>query len=572
MLSDQSGDMVLVGLQDGGVGVVDMRSNKVEYELVGHSQAVKALLLSKNAGLVVSGSADNTCRVWDVRQRRVQHTMAMHTDSIRCLDSVSDDLRFVYSGGRDGCVYKTDIVDLVSELVVREDVPLTCLKVDAHSPDGTALWIGSEKSTVHCYMDGDTAASATRAAFSVGSVPSLRLRRKFKSTGDTHPASRCTSPIIEIPGAPSVVELRTMTDKRHIIAGDSEGAVTIWDVSQACIVESLGPAKISDIERSTFDPTQSALTWFQPDYSLGVLAGRMDPSSCFSCEEYLKHLGYPEAPPDQKVNMAAEMLKALFHQWKKCHVSSSNMSEQQDMFLIDSDEEPREASAITESVFKFDAEYCPAVMVSGDKNSPPWKKRCSEMDGTENIPRWVYDCIMRNEYPASKQLKMSFVLCPNQGSSLPHIRKKKLTAPRVLEVEKIVDYVVKDMETDHNLKIEKQPIFWSAEKQRQWDREHGTDTTSMVHYSERPPSQQPSSSGSSLSQFSQILKPKKTTQSEEQMSLVLTCNGMVIPWDFTLAAVRQWMWKRPEDLKIEYSIRHSNSDFRIPKIKIPNNI
>jgi len=42
-----------------------------------------------------------------------------------------------------------------------------------------------------------------------------------------------------------------------------------------------------------------------------------------------------------------------------------------------------------------------------------------------------------------------------------------------------------------------------------------------------------------------------------------------VPWDFTLAAVRQWMWKRPEDLRLEYGVRQRGTELRPPVIKPP---
>ncbi len=62
---------------------------------------------------------------------------------------------------------------------------------------------------------------------------------------------------------------------------------------------------------------------------------------------------------------------------------------------------------------------------------------------------------------------------------------------------------------------------------------------------------------------------KKNTSKKQKQFIVLTCNGMTVPWDFTLAAVRQWMWKKPEDLHIEYSFRSSSDSIVLPKIKIP---
>lgn len=45
-----------------------------------------------------------------------------------------------------------------------------------------------------------------------------------------------------------------------------------------------------------------------------------------------------------------------------------------------------------------------------------------------------------------------------------------------------------------------------------------------------------------------------------------------VPWDFTLAAVRQWIWKNPEDLVINYSISGPETMLRMPSIKPPEEV
>ena len=40
-----------------------------------------------------------------------------------------------------------------------------------------------------------------------------------------------------------------------------------------------------------------------------------------------------------------------------------------------------------------------------------------------------------------------------------------------------------------------------------------------------------------------------------------------MPWDFSLAAVRQWMWKRSDDLVLHYSARDPRTPLRLPAIR-----
>jgi len=325
---------------------------------------------------------------------------------------------------------------------------------------------------------------------------------------------------VEISGTPSIVEVSMLTDKIHLIYKDSGGNVGMWDVTKAAKTQDFGKTDFKEKTKDLFDPTQSALTWFQPDCSLGVVAGHLQPSNCFTCETYMRQLGFPDAPPDEKVNLAVQMLKALFHRWK---VATSREEHEDDRtFEFDKDD-----CDIVDTVFRFADESSPAVMVSGDQHSMPWKKSCSEMDGSEDVPEWVRLCVLEDNYPKSKALKMCFVLVPQRGTNLPPMGQSRLTAPRVLQVEKMLDYVIKRLKSK-GIDCCKRPIYW--DKKREED---------------------------------------MTKREESKHQVLLTCNGVLIPSDFTLAAIRQWMWKKPDDLRIEYSLGDSGITSVLPKIKMP---
>jgi WD repeat-containing protein 48 len=486
-------NVVYVGSASGAMYGIDVRSGEVVWNtatsrVASHTGAVRDMVVMSDTK-IVSGGSDGKILVWDLRQRVcVQSYEDVHDgSSVWCLEA--GDGSVVYSAGRDGCVYKTDMDSGVSDLVVKKECPITALAVENEESGVKAkVWVGTERSSIECFADTSSSSSI--------------LHRD-----DTHEnVNILAERVLEIPGTSSIVEISALTDKMHVLVKDSDGRVSMWDVTQGVEVQNFGVIDYKEKEREMFDPTQSALTWFRPDCSLGVVAGHLEPSSCFSCETYTKHLGYPDAPPDEKVNLSVQMLRALFHRWK--------VGKQGDTGEV--------------SVFRFSEEASPAVMVSGDAWSLPWKKSCCELDGSEDVPEWVARCVLRGEYPVSKQLKMSFSLIPSKGSDLPPMNQSRLTAPRVLEVEKMLDYVVKKLRSKGVL-CSKVPIFWNR-------------------------------------------KVKSEGTLDDAPAVVLTCNGMTIPSDFTLAAVRQWMWKRPEDLRIEYNlmnIEQSEASIELPKIIIP---
>lgn len=53
--------------------------------------------------------------------------------------------------------------------------------------------------------------------------------------------------------------------------------------------------------------------------------------------------------------------------------------------------------------------------------------------------------------------------------------------------------------------------------------------------------------------------------------LLLECDGHPVPSNFTMAAIRQWMWKKPDTLRIEYSVCKGGASIGLPRIKIPEN-
>lgn len=52
-------------------------------------------------------------------------------------------------------------------------------------------------------------------------------------------------------------------------------------------------------------------------------------------------------------------------------------------------------------------------------------------------------------------------------------------------------------------------------------------------------------------------------------TLLLTCNGHAVPYDFSLAAVKQWIFKRSDDLVLHYSLRDENTPLKLPAIRPP---
>jgi WD repeat-containing protein 48 len=57
---------------------------------------------------------------------------------------------------------------------------------------------------------------------------------------------------------------------------------------------------------------------------------------------------------------------------------------------------------------------------------------------------------------------------------------------------------------------------------------------------------------------------------QDGASLLITCAGHTVPWDFSLAAVRQWIWRRSDDLVLHFSVRNHGTPLKLPAIRPPS--
>lgn len=507
---DASGTIITAAGSAGSIYMIDARSGRREAEIRGHTGNVRAMRMRPDGGSLVSGGADHTLRVWDLRHCRAGHVLAVHTDSVWALAPADASHAAVLSGGRDGRVYRTNLSTRTSEVLLEETGPITAL---APSSDGAALWVATSASTVNCWSlasaseaaDDGVAAPQKRSgsSFMAGSLPAMRMRTTFEG-GALHPHALQAAPVHSLLGAPAIKQAVVLTNRRHVLTLDSEDQVQLWDLTAGAPVQNLGKVSLKDAERDLFDPAQNVAPWFQTDTRLGCLAGTLEPPGCFSAEVYRRDLGESSAPADAKINMAEHMLKTLFSQWAEqratrgaplgakaetpkpkvqpLHPGLSAKDSDGDEAMQEAADEsgsPTATGAADDQrrvAFSLRTNPSPVIMVSGANGIPPWRCAADAMDGSElegqAVPHWVADCVLRSKYPVARDLKMGFILAPAPGSGLPALLQSKLTAPRVLTVDKVADYVLRKM-ADHGVNLQEEPLFWSPEKQALWEAEHG---------------------------------------------------------------------------------------------------
>ncbi|KAJ2626748.1 hypothetical protein GGF44_004929, partial [Coemansia sp. RSA 1694] len=99
--------LVVSGSPEKLIRVWDTRVGCQLTTLSGHTDHIRAVLLSADSELVLSGSSDSTVKLWSMRMRRCLSTFAQHSDSVWALHSTHSRFRTFYSASRDGLVAKT---------------------------------------------------------------------------------------------------------------------------------------------------------------------------------------------------------------------------------------------------------------------------------------------------------------------------------------------------------------------------------------------------------------------------------------------------------------------------------
>ncbi|KAJ2007655.1 hypothetical protein GGI04_001442 [Coemansia thaxteri] len=101
------GSTVVSGSPEKLIRVWDTRVGRQLTTLAGHTDHIRAVMLSADSELVLSGSSDSTVKLWSMRMRRCLSTFAHHTDSVWALHATHPRFRTFYSASRDGLVAKT---------------------------------------------------------------------------------------------------------------------------------------------------------------------------------------------------------------------------------------------------------------------------------------------------------------------------------------------------------------------------------------------------------------------------------------------------------------------------------
>ncbi|KAM7273644.1 hypothetical protein ACFE04_028308 [Oxalis oulophora] len=534
------GSILVSGGTEKVVRVWDPRSGAKTMKLRGHTDNIRALLLDPTGRYCLSGSSDSMIRLWDLGQQRCVHSYAVHTDSVWALSSTPS-FSHVYSGGRDSSLYVTDLATRESLLLCTKEHPIQQL---ALHDDG--IWVATTDSSVHKWpVEGRNPQKAFQrgVSFLAGNLSFSRARV---------PAYK--EPTFSIPGTPTIVQHKILNNKRHVLTKDTADSVKLWEITRGIVVEDYGTVSFEEKKEKLFEMV-SIPSWFTVDTRLGNLSVHLDTPQCFSAEMYSVDLGISGRPEDDKVNLARETLKGLLPHWlaKRRHrlghqastngdVSSSARSLAHSKIEVDGISENE--STTVYPPFEFST-VCPPSIITEGSQGGPWRKKITDLDGTEDekdFPWWVLDCVLNNRLPPRENTKVlirvydlcrcSFYLQPCEGSSVQILTQGKLSAPRILRIHKVVNYVVEKMVLD-------QPLD-SLNPDGTSSSSSGIAGVSLQH--------------TTAGDFRSGLK----SWQKLRPSIEILCNNQVLSPDMSLATVRAYIWKKSEDLTLNYRLAQGN--------------
>ncbi|THH26331.1 hypothetical protein EUX98_g7852 [Antrodiella citrinella] len=111
LATDPYGGIIATGSPERVIRIWDPRSGKRVGKLVGHTDNIRAILVSEDARYLLTGSADASIKLWSLASQRCLHTFTHHTESVWSLFSNHPSLESFYSGDRSGLVCKVDVED-----------------------------------------------------------------------------------------------------------------------------------------------------------------------------------------------------------------------------------------------------------------------------------------------------------------------------------------------------------------------------------------------------------------------------------------------------------------------------
>ncbi|OBZ91909.1 hypothetical protein A0J61_00044 [Choanephora cucurbitarum] len=350
------GTLMASGSPEKVVRLWDPKSGKRISKLTGHTDNIRALLISDDGQYILSGSSDSTIKLWSVKAQRCITTYETHPDSVWSLYSNHPELKVFYSGSRDGLVNKTQIsgqasFDSEAECIglFKEDSGV--LKIAAL--DDAYVWTATSSSSINRWLSvppmesrqnlprskfnpeiptsaliklptptspyssqmPDAYVPSDQLTMYAGSVLSMPIsyHEDDLNNEDSLIPLRST-PDDAIAGKPGIISHLVLQNRRHILTKDTNGEITMWDLTKCCQIENFGKRDIEDVAYEV-NSIESFPAWCSVDTKIGAITVQLHELNCFDCEMYADEVELPkdyEVREDQRLNLGKWVLTHLF--------------------------------------------------------------------------------------------------------------------------------------------------------------------------------------------------------------------------------------------------------------------
>lgn len=256
--------------------------NKIA-KLKGHTENVKALIVSEDGTQVVSGSSDGKIKLWSIGQQRCIQTISVHSEGVWCL-LMTEGFSHVISGSRDRKIIMTELRNPAnSVLICEEQAPVLSM---CYNIDQTGVWATTWNSDIRCwklhkteklcnysYSNSNSSinnGSGDGTSSSVAPAPASNSRAPTAvPTGTTAASSGKGYEVACIKGGAAIKRYHVLNDKRFMLTRDTDENVAIYDVLKIKKVEDLGKV---DFEEEIKKRSQRIYVpnWFMVDLKTGV--------------------------------------------------------------------------------------------------------------------------------------------------------------------------------------------------------------------------------------------------------------------------------------------------------------
>eukprot|EP01132_Coremiostelium_polycephalum_P005684 gene5684-7074_t len=588
--------LVLSGSTERAIRAWDPKSGQKIFKLKGHTENIRSIILNNQGDKCISASTDGTFRLWDIgTQRVIQIYDDIHTDSVWSL-AATDSFSHVFSGGRDGLIFSTDLKTQKSTLICKEPNPI--LKIYNNERD-KSLWVSTTDSSIknwnissiydktqeNTLLDDDELVDddknySNNKEENVSQLlydrknnqevqqpePQQQIQLQHQELQEQQQNPLTEEPSIIIEGRPGIVKHHVLNNRRQILTKDADEIVLLWDVLRGQEVKNFG--------KTDFDSKCEELTeivhipkWFNVDTKTGGIYITLENPTGLSADAHLTNLGFPDKyDDDDLINIGEKVLLSLFSKYQKERLA-----------------EPDTKHSSSSSVDSLGSNSSTSSNVTAIPLS-------SSISSTSNLytnnrdltPRELPSSIT----PSTSQDNLSKLPSPSPLVA-PQQQQPPVKKPLLFELPPSTDIVILE-ETSNSILLRSKIDELTAEDfvpdwvkvaiSGRFKKENKMVTLMLIPVDERNISALGRRVQASTSfqikkicyHIAENLNPRIVGEPlvpKPDEFIEILCNSKVLDNNYSLATVKSFFWKSTEDLKLYYRIKHQyGNEMEIKKL------